>query len=88
MTSRMITSSLKSNCRIVLSDNGPGFPADKIQKLMEPYFTTRARGTGLGLAIVKKIMDDHRATLTLENPPEGGAQAILNFSIDSGKNVT
>jgi two-component system nitrogen regulation sensor histidine kinase NtrY len=78
----------KSNCRIVLSDNGPGFPADKIQKLMEPYFTTRARGTGLGLAIVKKIMDDHKATLTLENHPEGGAQAILNFSIDSGKNVT
>lgn len=78
----------ESSVKIIIRDNGPGFPSDKIQKLMEPYFTTRARGTGLGLAIVKKIIDDHKATLALENAPEGGAIIRLNFSIDSGNNVT
>ncbi len=78
----------ETTCKIQILDNGPGFPPDKIQKLMEPYFTTRARGTGLGLAIVKKIMDDHKATLTLENQANGGGCVSLNFSIDSGKNVT
>jgi two-component system nitrogen regulation sensor histidine kinase NtrY len=59
-----------------------------MHRLMEPYMTTRAKGTGLGLAIVKKIIDDHKAQLSLENLPEGGACVTMIFSIDSGKNVT
>ncbi len=75
-------------CRIIISDNGPGFPQDKINRLLEPYVTTRQKGTGLGLAIVKKIADDHRAQLILENLPKGGACVTLIFSIDCDKNVT
>jgi two-component system nitrogen regulation sensor histidine kinase NtrY len=75
-------------CRIVISDNGPGFPPDKINRLLEPYVTTRQKGTGLGLAIVKKIADDHRAQLILENPPTGGSCVTIIFSIDCDKNVT
>lgn len=71
-----------------ITDNGPGFPPDKLNRLLEPYVTTRVKGTGLGLAIVKKIADDHKITLILENLPEGGACVILHFSIDSDKNVT
>jgi two-component system nitrogen regulation sensor histidine kinase NtrY len=75
-------------CKIRIMDNGPGFPPDKIHRLLEPYMTTRAKGTGLGLAIVKKIIDDHKAQLSLENLPEGGACITIIFSIDSDKNVT
>lgn len=75
-------------CRLQIMDNGPGFPADKISRLFEPYMTTRAKGTGLGLAIVKKIMDDHKAQLTLENLPQGGASVTIIIPIDSDKNVT
>lgn len=75
-------------CRIRIMDNGPGFPQDKMSRLLEPYVTTRAKGTGLGLAIVKKILDDHKAQLTLENIPGSGACVNLIFSIDSDKNVT
>jgi len=64
---------------IELSDNGPGFPPDKIATLTEPYVTTRAKGTGLGLAIVKKTMEEHKGTLTLANKPEGGALVTLVF---------
>lgn len=69
-------------CVVEIRDNGPGFPLEKMQKLLEPYVTTRARGTGLGLAIVKKTMDDHKAGLFLENNPQGGACVRLIFTID------
>lgn len=78
----------EEKCIMRIWDNGPGFPQDKMHRLLEPYMTTRAKGTGLGLAIVKKIMDDHKAQLGLENLVEGGACVTLIFSIDSGKNVT
>jgi nitrogen fixation/metabolism regulation signal transduction histidine kinase len=67
------------HCRLRIMDNGPGFPPDKMHRLLEPYMTTRVKGTGLGLAIVKKIIDDHKAQLSLENLPGGGACVTLVF---------
>lgn len=58
-----------------ISDNGTGLPAMDRERLTEPYVTTRARGTGLGLAIVKKILEDHHASLELEDRAGGGATA-------------
>ena len=52
---------------IEISDNGLGFPPELMDRLTEPYVTTRAKGTGLGLAIVKKVLDDHNAKLVLSN---------------------
>ncbi|MDE3059770.1 MAG: PAS domain-containing sensor histidine kinase [Pseudomonadota bacterium] len=66
--------------QLVVEDNGMGFPADNIGKMMEPYVTTRAKGTGLGLAIVRKIIEDHKAKINLENVPGGGARVVLSFS--------
>lgn len=65
--------------RIFVADNGPGFPPDKIDSMLEPYVTTRSKGTGLGLAIVKKIVEEHKGTLTLANNPTGGALVMLSF---------
>lgn len=63
---------------IEITDNGPGFPEELIDKLTEPYITTREKGTGLGLAIVKKIIDDHSGTLTLSNTsPKGASIKII-----------
>ena len=64
---------------ITVEDNGPGFPADKISTLTEPYVTTRAKGTGLGLAIVKRSVEEHKGTLVLSNAEAGGAQVTLTF---------
>jgi len=64
---------------LAVEDNAGGFPSDLMERLAEPYVTTREKGTGLGLAIVKRIMEDHGGTLTLENLPEGGARATLKF---------
>ena len=67
--------------RLIVRDNGPGFPAQILQRAFEPYVTTKSKGTGLGLAVVKKIADDHRARIDLKNLDEGGAQVSLSFHV-------
>lgn len=64
---------------LIIEDNGTGFPGNDIQKMLEPYVTTRSKGTGLGLAIVKKIVDDHKGLLHIENAPDAGARVTLSF---------
>ena len=65
-----------------VEDNGPGFPKDLEDNLMDPYVTTRPKGTGLGLSIVKRIMEDHQGKLVLENKgKDSGACVSLVFPI-------
>ena len=40
-------------------DNGCGIPPDKIDRIFNPFFTTKENGTGLGMAISKKIVEAH-----------------------------
>ena len=56
-----------------VEDNGPGLPGDVIERLWEPFFTTKARGTGLGLAQVRKTIEAQGGTIHAENVPTGGA---------------
>jgi len=60
-------------------DNGPGFDASVMDRLFEPYVTTKDKGTGLGLAIVKKIVEEHNGTLWAENLGEGGARLTIRL---------
>lgn len=68
-------------CIVDVRDNGTGFPPDKIDRMMEPYVTTRTKGTGLGLAIVKKIIEDHQGSISLANREAGGAHIAISFPI-------
>jgi nitrogen fixation/metabolism regulation signal transduction histidine kinase len=65
------------NVRLVVSDNGGGFPEELMARIFEPYVTTKARGTGLGLAIVKKIIDEHQGTIAIQNLPRRGASVSV-----------
>jgi signal transduction histidine kinase len=59
--------------RVVLTvrDTGPGISADHIDRIFNPFFTTRSTGTGLGLAIVHRIIDAHGGSIEESN--DGGA---------------
>ncbi|MEM6551928.1 MAG: ATP-binding protein [Planctomycetota bacterium] len=54
---------------LTLTDTGPGLAPDTIDRLFNPFFTTRASGTGLGLAIVHRILDAHAGSVTAHNHP-------------------
>lgn len=69
---------------IEVRDEGEGVPGDLMDKICEPFFTTKEPGvgTGLGLAIVKNIVDQHQGRLIIKNSRSGGAcfQVVLPIS--------
>lgn len=71
--------------RLVVRDNGPGFPEHILKRAFEPYVTTKTKGTGLGLAVVKKIADEHRARIDIGNREQdgqpNGAEVSLSFIV-------
>lgn len=48
-------------------DNGPGIPEDKIDKIFEPYFTTKFDGTGLGLMVVYRVVTEHQGVIHVDS---------------------
>lgn len=67
---------------ITVQDQGPGFPAEMIDTLFEPYATTKTKGTGLGLAIVKKIIEEHGGDVWAENLGDDGAGIIIRLPLE------
>jgi two-component system, NtrC family, sensor histidine kinase AtoS len=63
---------------IKLSDSGAGIPEELIEKIFDPYFSTRPEGTGLGLAITKKIVEIHQGKVMVESFP-GGTTFKIQF---------
>jgi signal transduction histidine kinase len=59
--------------QVEISDTGNGIPPDLINKVFQPFFTTKPRGTGLGLAISKQLIDLHQGSLSVQNALRGGA---------------
>ena len=62
---------------IAIRDHGPGVPDTVVERMFNPFFTTRATGTGLGLAIVHRIIDAHGGHIAVSNAQSGGALVEL-----------
>jgi signal transduction histidine kinase len=58
--------------RVTVSDTGRGIDPAHIDKIFEPYYSTKETGTGLGLAIARKAVEDHDGTITVESTPGRG----------------
>jgi len=55
-----------------VSDTGPGIPAEHLDKLFYPFFTTKSHGSGVGLSMAKKIVDSHRGLIDVASRPGEG----------------
>lgn len=64
---------------MVIVDNGPGFPPDRLSRPFEPYQTTKEGGNGLGLVIAYRIVHDHQGTMQLNNLPNRGAEVRIEL---------
>ena len=71
--------------RIEVSDRGPGVPADLVDRIFDPFCTTKATGTGLGLAISRSIAEAHRGKLLYRRRSGGGACFVLELPCPSGR---
>ena len=58
-------------------DSGAGFRDDVVDRIFEPYVTSKPKGTGLGLAIAKKIVEEHGGAVSGRNAPGGGARITV-----------
>jgi PAS domain S-box-containing protein len=67
---------------VIVEDNGPGIPADSVDRIFDPYVTSKPKGTGLGLAIVKKLVEEHGGWVEASNRAEGGARMTIALPAD------
>ncbi len=66
---------------VVVTDTGSGIPPENLDRIFEPYFTTKEGGTGLGLALARRIILEHRGSIRAENVPGGGARFVIAVPI-------
>jgi len=65
--------------KVEIRDTGPGLPAEHLNEIWEPDFTTKSRGTGLGLPMVKQTIAAHQGRVEGRNNPEGGAVFLVEL---------
>lgn len=71
--------------RYEIADTGGGIPPENLDKIFEPYFSTKETGTGLGLAIVHKIVEVHNGRISVESSPENGTKFTLLLPVPKRK---
>jgi len=71
--------------RLTVVDNGCGFPPAMLERVFEPYVTSKPKGTGLGLAIVKKIIEEHRGSIEAGNAEPTGARVSFTVPLAAAR---
>jgi two-component system sensor histidine kinase FlrB len=62
-----------------VSDNGPGIKNENLNRIFEPFYTTKSNGTGLGLAVVRSVAQSHQGKVQVTNLVDGGACFTLSL---------
>jgi len=62
---------------LVIADDGPGIAPEHLDRIFNPFFTTKAEGTGLGLSIVHRIIEAHAGRITVHSRPGAGATFMV-----------
>ncbi len=64
-----------------ISDSGKGIPPEDLDKVLDPYFTTKPDGTGLGLALAYKIIDEHKGTIGFSSAEGEGTTVTVSLPL-------
>jgi signal transduction histidine kinase len=77
----VVSASGQLHLQTIVADTGCGIPKDKIEKVFDPFYTTKddSRNSGLGLSITKGIIDKHHGTVRIESEVEKGTQVIIGL---------
>jgi two-component system sensor histidine kinase HydH len=80
VSTRMVEDAIQ----LEISDTGEGIAPELLEKVFEPYHTTKSDGTGLGLAMSRKIIEDHGGSIVLEPNEHQGIKAVVSFPLTHG----
>ena len=79
-----VTTRYNENIRavaVVLRDTGKGIPPALMEKIFQPFFTTKGKGTGLGLAISRRIIEEHGGSIEVANQVSGGVAFTITLPL-------
>jgi C4-dicarboxylate-specific signal transduction histidine kinase len=78
------TSRVEKFAELSVSDRGSGIPEDKLKKVFEPFYTSKAEGMGMGLSIARTIIEAHSGQISAENRNPGGASFRIRLPLCNG----
>ena len=67
--------------RVEVMDSGPGFAADAVERVFEPFYTTKSKGSGLGLALCERVIIAHGGAIRARHRSQGGAVISVNLPL-------
>ena len=73
--------------RLTIRDSGIGIPAHLLDKIFDPYFTTKQEGSGLGLAITLSIVNKHQGHILVESTPGQGSEFVIYLPAADGAGI-
>ena len=79
------TANGRNTLKVTFEDNGPGIPAEHIERVFDPFFTTKdiGEGTGLGLSVTYGIVKDHRGDIRVESEPGQFTRFVIYLPIST-----
>jgi signal transduction histidine kinase len=82
-TLRVVTSADGEAALLRVEDTGPGIAPEHLDRIWDPFFTTKpvGQGTGLGLSITQRIVTRHGGSIRVENRPGGGACFVVRLPV-------
>ena len=64
---------------ISIKDTGIGIPPHVLERIFEPFYTTKSKGTGLGMMITNKIIQEHKGTINVRSEENVGTEVLISF---------
>ncbi|MGG3737121.1 ATP-binding protein [Aeribacillus pallidus] len=74
------------HCTITIQDSGVGIPKDQLDKIFEPFFTSKECGTGLGLVVCKRIIQSFNGVISIESEEGRGTIVTISLPLEKSKN--
>ena len=74
-------SSNEDHVCIVIKDSGIGIPPHLLDRIFEPFYTTKSEGTGLGMMITTKIIQEHQGVISISSQENAGTEVVIRLPL-------
>ncbi len=83
----VVTKSVNGSVEIAVSDTGCGFSDEEIDKILQPFYSTKESGTGLGLAISNRIIEAHKGNFNITSERGVGSKFVVEIPLDLNDDI-